>query len=67
MLLEGCYVPAELRARMAALIDYENHERYHESLDNMTPADAYFGRRQTVSTAGLDLSTAGSASGASPR
>jgi hypothetical protein len=25
-----------------------NNERYHESLDNMTPADVYFGRVEEV-------------------
>jgi hypothetical protein len=27
---------------------YYNNERYHESLDNMTPADVYFGRVEEV-------------------
>ncbi|PWE52039.1 transposase [Metarhizobium album] len=25
-----------------------NHRRYHESLDNLTPADLCFGRGQTI-------------------
>jgi len=30
------------------LADYYNTERYHESLNNLTPEDVYTGRGQTV-------------------
>ena len=29
---------------------YDNNERYPESLDNVTPADVYFGRQYEVLT-----------------
>jgi hypothetical protein len=29
-------------------VTYFNNERYHESLDNLTPADVYFGRAEEV-------------------
>ncbi|MCF1436795.1 hypothetical protein B7W85_22355 [Allorhizobium ampelinum] len=33
---------------MAAFVEHYNHRRYHESLDNLTPADVYSGRGQTI-------------------
>ncbi len=29
-----------------AWVNYYNNERYHESLNNLTPADIYFGRAE---------------------
>ena len=34
----------DLQASIEAFVTRYNHERYHESLNNVTPADIYFGR-----------------------
>lgn len=36
---------------MAGFIHYCNEERYHESLDNVTPADVYFRRAEPIFSA----------------
>ena len=38
----------ELETRIGKFMNYYNYERYHESLDNLTPADVYYGRGQTI-------------------
>ena len=46
--LRNYYYPWELDQAIEAFVEYYNNRRYHESLDNLTPADFYFGRREEV-------------------
>ena len=48
ILLENYYLPGQLEARLGEFVDYYNTRRYHESLNNLTPAHVYFGRGQTI-------------------
>src|SRR3546814_3039407 len=45
ILLETYFLPGDLEAQIEAFVEHYNHRRYHESLNNVTPADAYFARR----------------------
>ncbi len=48
ILLENYYLPGDLEAQIEAFVEHYNHQRYHESLNNVTPADAYYGRAETI-------------------
>ena len=48
ILLENYYLPGDLEAHIERFVEHYNHDRYHESLKNLTPADVYFGRGQTI-------------------
>ena len=48
ILLENYYLPGELELNIGEAVTYYNNRRYHESLDNLTPADLYFGRGPTI-------------------
>jgi putative transposase len=47
-LLENYYLPGDLEAQIGDFVSHYNHRRYHESLGNLTPADVYSGRGQTI-------------------
>ena len=48
ILLENYFLPGDLEAQVEAFVDHYNHQRYHESLNNVTPSDVYFGRAQAI-------------------
>ena len=48
ILLENYYLPGDLEAQIETFVDHYNHQRCHESLRNLTPADVYLGRGQTI-------------------
>jgi len=48
VLLEHYYRPGDLERQIEAFVNYYNHRRYHESRNNVTPADVYFGRAETI-------------------
>jgi RNA-directed DNA polymerase len=48
VLLDNYYLPRDLEQRVADFVSHYNHARYHESLDNVTPADVYLGRAAEI-------------------
>ena len=50
LLLENYYSPDELTDQIDLFIEYYNNHRYHESLNNLKPADVYYGRRREILT-----------------
>src|SRR5262249_8081491 len=48
ILLDNYYLPGQLEQSIAEFVRYYNNCRYHESLDNLTPADVYFARGKAI-------------------
>ena len=46
--LNHYFHPDQLIEAVEQWVDYYNNKRYHESLDNLTPADVYFGRGEKI-------------------
>jgi len=48
VLLQNYGYPWDPEREIARFVDFHNNQRCHESLDNVTPADVYFGRAKEV-------------------
>ena len=46
--LEHYYTPWEVERAVAHFVEDYNHRRYHEALQNVTPADMFFGRQAAI-------------------
>jgi hypothetical protein len=46
--LDNYYCPEELNEAIDKFVNYYNHQRYHESLNNVTPADVYYGKKEQI-------------------
>jgi len=46
--LENYYLPEKLEQKIQEFVNYYNNERYHKTLNNLTPADVYFSREKEI-------------------
>lgn len=45
ILLDNYCLPGDLEPQITGFVEHYNHVRYHESIDNLTPADVYSGAK----------------------
>ena len=48
ILFENYFLPSDIEAHIEAFMDHHSHQRYHESLNNVTPSDVYSGRDKVI-------------------
>ena len=48
--LQHYYLPGELEYEIDQFVEFYNNERYHESLNNITPSDMYNGKARQIFT-----------------
>ena len=48
ILRENYFLPGDLEAQIDGFVDHDDHHRYHQSLENLTPDDVYLGRGKTI-------------------
>ncbi|MBM3414701.1 MAG: transposase [Bacteroidetes bacterium] len=46
--LDNYYHPEQLIDAIRDFVEYYNHDRYHESLQNVTPSAVYYGRKEQI-------------------
>ncbi len=51
VMLRNYTIPQDLEREIGRFVEYYNHNRVHESLGNLTPADVYEGRGREIQTA----------------
>ena len=44
--LDNYFSPEQLERKLKEFVEYYNYKRYHESLNNLTPAEVYYGKAE---------------------